>query len=418
MSHKKIFTFSLIPLLIMPLVLCFVSFYISLPSNLYLICGDKCLINGAGLISCDAMPRDSAVSASQNADTFAKNNGGTLELYADTVGRYDAQIKFMGIIPVKTVAVEVLESGTVIPSGEAVGIKIHTDGVLVLKLSTVKDVHGKIHAPARDAGLEIGDIITKINSIKVADSTDFAEAINKSDGKPLNLELLRDGEQLSATVAPISNGEEYKIGAWIRDSTAGIGTLTFIEPSSGTFAALGHGISDRDTGSLLRVGHGSITSCEISGVDKGERGEPGQLKGILSSNDFGIITSNCAIGIYGKYDSDKIKSSAPLKLGGRFEVREGAAKILSTVDNGGTKEYDIEIERVMTSSCDEKGMIIKITDEALLEKTGGIVQGMSGSPIIQNDRLVGAVTHVFVNDPTRGYGIFIENMLSEAERVK
>lgn len=402
----------------MPLVLCFVSFYISLPSNLYLTCGSKCLINGAGLISCDAMPRGTAVSASQNADTFAKNNGTALELYADTVGRYDAQIKFMGIIPVKTVSVEVLESGTVIPSGEAVGIKIHTDGVLVLKLSTVKDSHGKIHTPASDAGLEIGDIITKIDNVKVADSTDFAKTINNSGGKPLTLELLRDKEQISATVSPISNGEEYKIGAWIRDSTAGIGTLTFTEPTTGTFAALGHGISDRDTNSLLRVGYGSITSCEISGVDKGEKGAPGQLKGILSSNDFGIITSNCPIGIYGKYDSDALNKSAPLKVGGRFEVKEGTAKILSSVDNGGAKEYSIEIEKVMTSSCDEKGMIIKITDETLLAKTGGIVQGMSGSPIIQNDKLVGAVTHVFVNDPTRGYGIFIENMLAEAEKVK
>ncbi len=417
LSHRKSFIFTLTLLLLLPFALCFASLYISLPDNLYLVRGSTCTINTARLLSCDNAGYDSYASAGTASDAFVKEEDGSLELYTDSPGRYDAKLNFLGVVPIKTVSVEVIETGKVIPSGEVIGIKIHTDGVLLVKLATVEDEDGKIYAPAKDAGLTVGDVITKIDGKAVSDSDTFSKLVNETNGKGFDLEFVRDGETKKASVVPVLSDGVYKIGAWIRDSTAGIGTLTFINPASGSFASLGHGISDRDTGSLLSVGQGSITDCEISGVECGTKGTPGQLKGVLSNNDCGIIEKNSLVGVYGKY-AGKPDATKAVEIASRFEIQPGAATIMSTVDDGGVKEYDIEIERVMTYSSDEKGMIIKVTDEELLEKTGGIVQGMSGSPIVQNGKLIGAVTHVFVNDPTRGYGIFIENMLAEAEKIK
>lgn len=193
--------------------------------------------------------------------------------------------------------------------------------------------------------------------------------------------------------------------------------MTFIKPDTGAYASLGHGISDVDTGQLLTVSQGSITNCTISSVEPGKKGTPGELRGVFAENDIGVIVENSQYGVYGYCDPKAVSKAEPVKIGTRFEVKEGSAQIISSVD-GAPQAYDVEIEKVMTNSSDAKGMILHVTDERLLEKTGGIVQGMSGSPIIQDGKLIGAVTHVFVNDPTRGYGIFIELMMDQAQGLK
>jgi len=258
----------------------------------------------------------------------------------------------------------------------------------------------------------------KAGGEKVKNSEHFSSLINEKGAGGIELEIMRDNQPHTLKLTPVLTGDGYKIGAWVRDSSAGIGTLTFVKPDTKVFASLGHGISDTDTSLLLDVGQGSITDCKIVSVKRGQKGTPGELRGIFEGNDTGVISQNSSIGVYGVYDDVKALDKTPRKIASRFETREGKATIICTVDTNGPTEYDIEIEKVMTNSTDAKGMIVKVTDERLLEKTGGIVQGMSGSPILQNGKIVGAVTHVFVNDPTRGYGIFIENMLSEAEKIK
>jgi stage IV sporulation protein B len=233
--------------------------------------------------------------------------------------------------------------------------------------------------------------------------------------KYVHLKVARDEEVFETDITPmISNDGYYRIGIWVRDSTAGIGTLTFYNPEDNSFAALGHAITDCDTGTVLTVSCGDLVGCEILSVKKGEHGTPGELSGQFENKNLGKILKNNDFGIYGKIKNSNVLQAKPMRVATRFQIKQGPATILCDVDGNGVKSYDIEITKVSTSSkVDNKGIVLKITDNDLLSKTGGIVQGMSGSPIIQNDMIVGAVTHVFVNDPTRGYGIFIENMLNE-----
>ncbi len=418
LSHKKSLFFVLTVLLLLaPFVCCGIRLNQTLPDKLAVVKDSDCNIKIGKLVSSRLASFDDvfAVNAAQN--TFTKEEDGNLKLFTETVGHYDVELKAFGVFPIKTMSVDVIENDTLIPCGDVIGIKIHTDGVLVVKLASVKTLGGEKKNPARDGGIKEGDIITKVADEKVKNSDHFSELINKNGGKSVELEIIRENQTLKIALTPQESEGHYKIGAWIRDSTAGIGTMTFVDPKSGAFGSLGHGISDADTSLLLSVAQGSITKCGISSVKCSQRGSPGELHGVFASNDIGIIKKNSYAGIYGFCDMEQFSQNKAVKIATRFEVKTGAAKIIATVDENGPKEYDIQIEKVMTNSGDEKGMIIKVTDERLLEKTGGIVQGMSGSPILQNDKIVGAVTHVFVNEPTRGYGIFIELMMDEAQML-
>ena len=300
-----------------------------------------------------------------------------------------------------------------IPSGEAIGVKMFTDGLLIVYVSDVIDGDGKHHSPAKTAGLKETDRILSVDGIELGSNEELSDYINLVK-RPVLLEVARDEEIFTSQITPIiSNDGYYRIGIWVRDSTAGIGTLTFYNPKDNTFAALGHGICDADTGVILKVSEGDLVGCDILSVKRGEHGVPGELSGQFKNKNFGKILRNNDFGIYGEIKSDEMFKNANLmRAANRFQIKQGPAQILCDVDGNGVKSYDIEITDVSKDSkINNKGLILKITDETLLEKTGGIVQGMSGSPIIQNDMIVGAVTHVFVNDPTRGYGIFIENML-------
>ena len=325
--------------------------------------------------------------------------------------------------PSLAVSTEVSAEKTVIPGGKCIGVALSTDGVLVVDVSDVVSSDGKHTSPAKDAGIKSGDLIQSFNGNEIESVSDLNTAINSSGGKASSVKLNRNGNIREVLITPkVSQSDGgFKIGAWVKDAASGIGTLTFYDPDTKSFAALGHGICDSETGNLLTVGDGNILSSSIVSIDKGEKGVPGELNGIFKDDEpiLGKITDNNDCGIFGTCESNILTGTQTVPIADRDEVKLGSAYILANVEGNSIEKFDIEIIRIMPKAISsQKGMIIRITDEKLLNKTGGIVQGMSGSPVIQNGKLVGAVTHVFVNDPTRGYGIFIENMLAEAEKIK
>ncbi|EYE89707.1 stage IV sporulation protein B [Fervidicella metallireducens AeB] len=337
----------------------------------------------------------------------------------ETSNKIDISIKLFGILPVRKMTLCLLPEVKVIPGGQPIGVKLFTDGILVVGFSDVETATGKKQSPAASAGIEIGDRIIDINGIKLNSSEDLSNIIGKFGEKELNINLNRKGQLKTVKVTPtkVKNSDQYKIGLWVRDSTAGVGTLTFYDPSTGRFGALGHPINDVDTGLQLPVRDGKIYNAKIIAVEQGTRGKPGELRGMFSEEDvLGILEKNTMSGIYGKLTtgaSNGIYNKA-IPIARQSEIKEGPAKILTSVEGADVKAYDIYIERLTEQSRpNPKSMIIRITDKELLSKTGGIVQGMSGSPIIQDGKLIGAVTHVFVNRPDMGYGIYIEWMLNE-----
>ncbi len=325
-----------------------------------------------------------------------------------------ANIKLLNIIPVKDVNIEIVDKTKLIPCGNPFGVKIFTQGVMIVGISDIKTDDAVVN-PAKAAGLKKGDIILSINSQEVESNEDILNIVKQSEGNQLSINVRRNNLVFDVKLTPVKSSldQTYKVGLWVRDSSAGIGTMTFFDPNTNTFAGLGHGICDIDTGELLPLSHGDIMRADINGVIKGEKGSPGELRGCFTNNEvIGTLKSNSFAGVKGVLN-DCPTNNAPLDIAMKQEVKEGQAKILTTVSQDGPKYYDIEILSInYNENLPSKNMVISITDEELLEITGGIVQGMSGSPIIQNEKIVGAVTHVFVNEPKKGYGIFIENMLS------
>ncbi|MBQ4538737.1 MAG: SpoIVB peptidase [Oscillospiraceae bacterium] len=316
---------------------------------------------------------------------------------------------------IKTVSVQVVEPDTVIPAGTPFGIKMFTDGVMVVGLSDI-DLAGKNVNPAKNAGIKTGDIIISIDGKKVYYNEDVGEIVGVANGKAMQIKYIRDGNEKTTVLTPVKdeNGS-YRAGMWVRDSSAGIGTMTFYDPQSGCFGGLGHAICDVDTGEMMPLSSGEAVDVTITGVNRGSSGFPGELKGSFSSNKvIGELNKNDKTGIYGSCLTAPAQHK-PVPIATRTELHPGEAQIYCTVSGNTPQSYDVMIEKVsLADSGSTKNMVVRITDPDLLQVTGGIVQGMSGSPIIQDGKLVGAVTHVFVNDPTRGYGIFIENMLDAA----
>ena len=301
-----------------------------------------------------------------------------------------------------------------IPVGSAIGIEVDVDGVLMDQLRTVDTARGEA-SPGKAAGIKEGDVIVGVNGEDVDDLEDFSEEIGKMDGSPLELTLLREGKRRTVTVQPAQTCDgEYRLGLWLRDRVSGIGTVTYYDPKSGEYGALGHGINDRNTGCPIPVEDGQTYNAAIVDVVQGQTGNPGELTGSFDTGAvFGTVESNTVYGIFGKCSHASV-SGATMETAAMGEVQVGPAQILSTVNGTEPKLYDIRIDNIRRCGGEERYRIT-VTDPALLEQTGGVVCGMSGSPIIQDGKLVGAVTHVLVNDPTRGYGIFIENMLDAAE---
>lgn len=349
--------------------------------------------------------------------------GNTIDRINNSENKY--AIKFLGMIPVKCVEMNKVEDLEVYPGGNPVGVRVSSEGVLIVGYSNV-EIDGKVmESPGKCGGLEIGDIILKIDGEEMTSSSDLLKNIRECDDGKIDVEILRHGNKMSKSIQLLKeNDNEYKIGLWIRDSTAGVGTMTFFEPYSHKFGALGHPITDCDTNEPFLIKKGDLLDSSIISVRKGEKGSPGELKGIFLDENVpkGEIEKNTQSGIFGKINNDdsyNMRSATPMKIGFRNEIKTGSAKIITTIDESGPQEFDIEIEKLLTQdTAGSKSMVIKITDPVLLEKTGGIVQGMSGSPIIQNGKLIGAVTHVLINKPDTGYGIYIEWMLQDAGIIK
>lgn len=302
------------------------------------------------------------------------------------------------------------ETTSLIPYGKTVGVKIYTDGLLVVGTSEVNDFSGKTHSPAADCGIKINDIILKADNIELKTAEQLSQIIS-AHNESIKLTIKRGEEVFDVCAEPCMDKDgKTRLGLWLRDSTAGIGTVTYINPNDLTFAALGHGICDIDTGNILSVKSGNILNCNFLSVIKSKKGAPGEISGSFGNETIGNITKNTPHGIFGK--ADKLSGSVKaIPVAEQDEVRTGIAYILSDFDDGDVKKYEIELTKLSKNSND-KAIVFKVTDKDLIEKTGGIVQGMSGSPIVQNEKLAGAVTHVFVNEPTKGYGIFIKTTLA------
>lgn len=337
-----------------------------------------------------------------------------VSLKADQIGSYQADLKLFGLIPYKKMQVDVIQEQKVMPSGNAVGIYLESQGIMVLGTTEVKGKDGFIYHPSQDI-LQEGDYLLSVNGNPAESIQNVSDLIQSNRDQKVTVELQRGNNRIKVKIEPVCSEEGiYQIGAWLREDTEGIGTMTCVTEDN-HFVALGHGITDVDTGNLIHLSQGGLYPASIQQIIAGKKGTPGELFGtvILSEDQkLGNITANNVWGISGKmerasyqYQEDK---GIPIAL--KQEIQVGSASILCQLENE-VQEYQIEIEEINLSARDLKGLVLRVTDPELKKKTGGIVQGLSGSPILQNGKLIGAVTHVFVNDPTRGYGIFIENML-------
>ncbi|MBE6618769.1 MAG: SpoIVB peptidase [Ruminococcaceae bacterium] len=298
----------------------------------------------------------------------------------------------------------------VLVGGDVFGTRIDTRGVLVVGVTGVTSENKELF-PARDAGICSKDIINTVNGKEVSGSEELVSLINESEGKATEIGFLRDGKEMSVTLSPVRSDSDgiYRAGLWVRDSLAGIGTVTFIIPETSEFAGLGHGMCDSDTGVIMPVKTGSVFGVRLGEIKRSDSGAPGELRGRLDGAQIGEITKNTPSGVYGRINLPTERRRA--ELCDKNEVKTGDVSVICTLDESGPREYAATIERICDADGETKNFIIKITDSELLSKTGGIVQGMSGSPILQNGKLVGAITHVLIDDPTKGYGIFAENML-------
>jgi stage IV sporulation protein B len=315
-----------------------------------------------------------------------------------------------------TLTKDELKSMRLYPGGTPFGVKFMTEGVLIVGFCDVDTASGRIN-PSSAAGLSVGDRIIAVNGKRICGLGELSRIVESSGGKSISLTYRRGGNEHTATLTPAYSLSEgcYKTGAYVKDNGAGIGTVTYIVPNSLEFGGLGHGICESDGGKLVPISRGAVVNVGIDGVEKGKSGTPGELRGHFKSGKSGSLLQNTDCGVFGVLATlPEGLPSEPLYLGLRDEVKEGRAYIWSTLEGSTPKRYEIEISNIDRSAAAGKCFSVKVTDKALIDASGGIVQGMSGSPIIQNGKLIGAVTHVMINDPTAGYGIFIENMLAAA----
>lgn len=335
-------------------------------------------------------------------------------LQADT--SRNQTLRLFGVVPVKTVRTVETPRRTVLVSGAPFGVKMFSDGALVVAFSDQYTAFGTEN-PAKEAGLRLGDLIVSANGQPVRSNGELSAAVTAAAGQPMELVYLRDGARHTTTLTPVADRDTgaWRAGVWVRDSSAGIGTLTFTDPERGTFAGLGHAVSDSDTGAELTLLSGEIVPVCILAVQKGTAGLPGELKGEFAGTALGTVRANDTTGVYGTL-SGAAGDGTAMPVANVQEVEAGEAEILTTLSGTEPQRYTVRIERVnMTAADPNRNLLLRVTDERLLGAAGGIVQGMSGSPIVQNGRLVGAVTHVLINDPTRGYGIFAATMLEKAD---
>ncbi|WLR49727.1 SpoIVB peptidase [Bacillus tianshenii] len=386
--------------------------YFSIPNELHLFEGEQFAVT--------SLPVSAKVD---NESVFAVQTNDQKQLSGEAKTSGEAlMVLEMGDVPLKKVDVKVHPDFKVIPGGQSIGVKLNTAGVLVVGHHLIVTDNGKM-SPGENAGIEVGDIILQMNDQKIEEMGDVAPIVQQAgkEGKSVEVVVKRESKQFETQLTPVKSKHEtnYRMGLYIRDSAAGIGTMTFYDPKSKKYGALGHVISDMDTKKPILVHDGEIVRSTVTSIEKGKGGVPGEKLARFSEDKrvLGNITRNSPFGIFGVLNDDINNNlrNEPMPIAMSHQVKEGPAKILTVVENDQVQEFDVEIVSTVPQKFPAtKGMVIKITDKRLLDKTGGIVQGMSGSPIIQDGKLIGAVTHVFVNDPTSGYGVHIEWMLHEA----
>ena len=366
----------------------------------------------------DHIPDEIFVYADEETDweTFFQE---PLISYDETVevsqnGSYQIRCKWLGVLPLKTIKVHTVEKQEVLVSGSPVGIYMETKGVLVIDSGEITDREGIRRTPAEHI-IQSGDYICDIDGKVLTGKRQLMQLVRENQGEPMELQVIRHQETIKLEMTPVETEDgSYKLGIWVRDNIQGIGTLTYVEPN-GTFGALGHGISDADTGERLEISDGDLYRADILSIRKGTAGTPGELRGVINyreENRIGTICGNSQYGIRGQMEPGKYtESMKKIPTGLKQEIQTGKAEIRCDIGDG-IREYQCEILEIDSNARDtNKCFVLRITDDDLLSRTGGIVQGMSGSPVLQNGKLIGAITHVFVNDPTKGYGIFIENMM-------
>ena len=366
----------------------------------------------------DHIPDEIFVYADEETDweTFFQE---PLISYDETVevsqnGSYQIRCKWLGVLPLKTIKVHTVEKQEVLVSGSPVGIYMETKGVLVIDSGEITDREGIRRTPAEHI-IQSGDYICEIDGKVLTGKRQLMQLVRENQGEPMELQVIRHQETIKLEMTPVETEDgSYKLGIWVRDNIQGIGTLTYVEPN-GTFGALGHGISDADTGERLEISDGDLYRADILSIRKGTAGTPGELRGVINyreENRIGTICGNSQYGIRGQMEPGKYtESMKKIPTGLKQEIQTGKAEIRCDIGDG-IREYQCEILEIDSNARDtNKCFVLRITDDDLLSRTGGIVQGMSGSPVLQNGKLIGAITHVFVNDPAQGYGIFAENMI-------
>lgn len=348
---------------------------------------------------------------------LASNNFGNSQNEAYSVS--NVNVKLFDIFNVKDINLNIIEQTTVIPVGQISGLKLYTSGVLVVGMSEIKSIDNQKYKPYENSGIEEGNRILKINDIEISDTQNLQEIVNNSNGNEIQIEYAKNNEIYNTSITPIKYIDgTYKLGLWVRDTAAGIGTLTFYEPSTGNFAALGHGIEDIDTGELVEISNGEFLTTKILSIIKGTKGNPGKVQGTIENQKtIGNIYKNSNLGIYGtlsNLEGVKLDFAKEIPVAKREEIKVDKAYIYCSLDGEKAKEYEIKIQNIyLNNNSDNKSMLIKVIDENLINQTGGIIQGMSGSPIIQNGKFIGAITNVLVNDPTQGYAVFGDIMIKE-----
>lgn len=384
-----------ITILFLLIIYMYISNVTLIPKQIVLLEGENYKIRT--LLGIDVIQTSAVVS--ENGNTSQVN----LNMFGNTV---------------KQINVTRLENIEVIPVGKIIGLKLYTNGVLIVGMSEIENVNHQKERPYENLNIQEGDTILKVNDLEIQTIENLQKEINKSDGKNIDLTILKeDGTIETSNIKPVKvSNTEYKLGLWVKDAATGVGTLTYYEPNSKSFAALGHGITDSDTDKLIDIDSGNIVTSKIVSIQKGEQGKPGEIRGsIINQPTIGKVYKNTEFGIYGELtnlSNIKFNYSNKLKVALREEIQEGNAKVLCSLDGNETEEYNIKIEKIYKDNNeDNKSMLIEVTDKNLINKTGGIIRGLSGAPIIQNGKFIGAITNVLVNSPTKGYAIFGDIMI-------
>lgn len=395
-----------------------------LPAELQLASGAEAALDLAGrgfLAVRGDRPQGLVVDGTPLGTEWRAVRHDVLRLTARGTGVTHLQVALFGWLPLRTVTVDVRPTVTVVPGGQAIGVVLHSDGVVVVDEAGLRDRDGRVRHPAQEAGVRVGDVIVAVNGAEVADKEDAARKIDAAarSGRPIALTVRRDGRILTLSVQPVWDvrAGRYLVGVWIRDGASGVGTLTFYDPQSRRFAALGHVVSDSRTGEPYEIRDGEIVGAIVSDIDRGSAGSPGEKLAVFVGRrqPLGTLEKNTEVGVFGRLLNIPDGGGAPVPIALPQEVHTGPAVIRTVLHGQKIDTFDVEIERVALQDRPAgKGLIVRVTDPRLLREAGGIVQGMSGSPILQDGKLVGAVTHVFVNDPTRGYGVLAIWMAEEA----